>query len=92
MLFESLFRPHVQHILSFFIGTSHIRRSTMNAAGCKMLLIASVIALCSSAAMAQSGKITGVVRDQANSEPIVSANVILDGTSWGAAADANGIY
>lgn len=64
----------------------------MNAAGCKLLLIASVLALCSSAVMAQSGKITGVVRDQANGEPIVSANVILDGTSWGAAADANGVY
>lgn len=64
----------------------------MNAAGCKLLLIASVIALCSSAVMAQSGKITGVVRDQSNGEPIISANVIIDGTSWGAAADANGVY
>jgi len=64
----------------------------MNAAGCKMLLIASVIALCSSAVMAQSGKITGVVRDASNGEPVASANVILDGTSWGAAADANGVY
>ncbi|MEX1139111.1 MAG: hypothetical protein WEF53_07225, partial [Bacteroidota bacterium] len=64
----------------------------MNAAGCKLLLIASVIALCSSAAMAQSGKITGVVRDQSNGEPIISANVILEGTSWGAAADVDGVY
>ncbi|MEX2116097.1 MAG: carboxypeptidase regulatory-like domain-containing protein, partial [Bacteroidota bacterium] len=64
----------------------------MNAAGCKMLLIASILTLCSNAVMAQGGKITGVVRDASNGEPVISANVILDGTSWGAAADANGVY
>ncbi|MCX7610732.1 MAG: TonB-dependent receptor [Ignavibacterium sp.] len=38
-----------------------------------------------------SGKLTGIVKDN-NGEPLVSANVIIEGTNLGAATDFNGRY
>lgn len=64
----------------------------MNSARCRILLIAFSVALCSGTLMAQSGKITGTVRDASSREAVVGASIVLDGTVWGVAADANGVY
>jgi hypothetical protein len=43
-------------------------------------------------AFAQYGKITGQVTDRDTKEPLIGANVILEGTSLGASTDVNGNY
>src|SRR5687767_15746242 len=45
-----------------------------------------------SAALAQTGTISGVVKDAKTEEVVVGANVILQGTSVGAMTDVNGAY
>ena len=42
--------------------------------------------------LAQSGKLSGKVIDAATGEPLISANVIIDGTTLGAATDIDGFY
>jgi len=44
------------------------------------------------AAMAQTGTIRGFVHDQGTGEPIIFTNVILKGTTTGAATDVNGYF
>ncbi len=39
-----------------------------------------------------TGKISGTIRDAATGEPLPGCNVIIDGTSLGAASDVNGEY
>lgn len=39
-----------------------------------------------------TGKITGKITDQVTGEPLIGANVIVIGTSFGAATDLNGVY
>lgn len=39
-----------------------------------------------------TGKLAGMVRDKKTGEPLVGANVILVGTTWGAATDVDGYY
>ena len=41
---------------------------------------------------ATTGKITGIVKDARTDEPLAGANVIIEGTSMGAATDAEGYY
>lgn len=41
---------------------------------------------------AQTGKLSGQITDAATGEPLVSANVIISGTTIGSAADINGYY
>ena len=41
---------------------------------------------------AQAGRISGKVTDQETGEPLVGANVVLLGTSLGAATDINGEF
>lgn len=43
-------------------------------------------------ALAQSGKITGFVTDSKTGEPIIGANVLIMGTTVGAATDVEGYY
>lgn len=43
-------------------------------------------------AFAQSGSIRGFVYDEGNGEPVIFANVVLQGTSFGVTTDANGYY
>lgn len=43
-------------------------------------------------ALAQSGKLRGQITDQETGEALVGANVIIVGTSYGAATDVNGEY
>ena len=45
-----------------------------------------------SAFSAVTGKITGVITDAANQQPLVGVNVAVQGTSWGAITDAEGRY
>ncbi len=42
--------------------------------------------------MAQSGRVSGKVTDKETGEPLIGANVIIVGTSFGAASDVNGDY
>jgi len=39
-----------------------------------------------------TGKIAGTVRDAETGEPVIGANVVIDGTARGAAADVKGFY
>ncbi len=41
---------------------------------------------------AQTGKIRGTVVDESTGEPIIGANVVLQGTSRGAATDLDGFF
>jgi len=59
---------------------------------CKVLLTLALVILSTLVAFAGNGKITGVVKDGATGEPVVGANVVLEGTLMGAATDANGVY
>ena len=43
-------------------------------------------------AFAQVGKINGIVRDASTSEPLIGANVLLEGTTIGAATNIDGYY
>ena len=54
------------------------------------ILILSVIL--SNEIFGQTGKIAGQVTDAGNNEPLIGANVIILGTSMGAATDLNGNY
>ena len=42
--------------------------------------------------LAQDGKLRGKVKDKESGEPLIGANVLVDGTSLGAASDINGEY
>ena len=42
--------------------------------------------------VAQSGSVSGKVTDATNNSPLIGANVILEGTSLGAATDGEGRY
>lgn len=58
----------------------------------KLVLALIVLAALPVAIFAQDGKIRGTVRDRESGEPLVGANVVIDGTSLGAATDVNGEY
>lgn len=45
-----------------------------------------------SALWAQNGKITGTITDRETGEPLPGATVLIEGTTRGAAADADGVY
>ncbi len=51
-----------------------------------------VLTLLASWAMAQTGTIRGFVYDQSNGEPVIFTNVVLKGTTIGAATDVNGYF
>jgi hypothetical protein len=42
--------------------------------------------------IAQTGKISGTIRDAATNEPLIGANVVVEGTSIGAATNVEGYY
>jgi len=50
------------------------------------------ISLFSFQAFAQNATIAGKVIDKDTKEPLIGANVVLDGTSWGAATDIYGFF
>ncbi len=43
-------------------------------------------------AYAQSGKITGIVRDKNSREPLIGANIVVEGTLLGATTDLDGTF
>lgn len=51
-----------------------------------------LFAVFTSQLLAQSSKITGIVKDSQTNEPIMGANLIIVGTSIGAASDINGEF
>lgn len=55
-------------------------------------LLTVILLLAGLGASAQSGTIRGFVYDEANGEPIIFTNVILEGTGTGAATDGNGFF
>ncbi len=56
------------------------------------ILLASFFLLLAGMASSQTGTIRGFVYDKGNGEPIIFTNVILKGTTTGAATDVNGYY
>ncbi len=59
----------------------------------KPLLVLLIFALIVPALVyGQSGKIRGTVTDAQSGKPLVGADVVIDGTTMGAATDAKGIY
>ena len=58
----------------------------------KPLQVFVLVCLFSSFMIAQDGKVRGTVTDKASGEPLIGANVIIDGTSLGASTDINGEY
>ncbi|MFH0991719.1 MAG: TonB-dependent receptor [bacterium] len=59
---------------------------------CKVLLLICLVMVPLILISGGNGKITGVVKDAATGEAVVGANVMLEGTLLGAAADVNGAY
>ncbi|MFZ0456547.1 MAG: TonB-dependent receptor [Ignavibacteriaceae bacterium] len=58
----------------------------------KIFTVVSILLLITSVAIAQTGRILGKVVDQQSDEPLIGANVIVVGTSLGAATDVNGSF
>jgi len=58
----------------------------------KALLVFCVVFLLPALLFAQDGKMRGRVTDKESGDPLVGANVTIDGTSLGAAADLRGDY
>jgi len=50
------------------------------------------ILLYSSWLFAQTGSIRGIIVDQESGDPLIGANIIIDGTTMGAATDVEGSY
>ncbi len=58
----------------------------------RYLLLFFLIIITSSFLVAQTGKISGTITDATNNEPLIGANVIIQGTSMGAATNISGYY
>jgi len=58
----------------------------------RIMTILFLLLLLPAMALAQSGKLRGQITDQATGEALVGANIIIVGTSYGAATDINGEY
>lgn len=59
----------------------------------RMLSVVLLLLLLSGSLVAQyAGKISGVVRDAATGEPLIGCNVVVVGTTFGAATDVSGSY
>ncbi|ARA93136.1 hypothetical protein AWN76_008170 [Rhodothermaceae bacterium RA] len=63
---------------------SRMRRAT--------LLLAVALLFPATVALAQSGKIAGIVTDAATGEPLIGVNVVIEGTTQGATTDIDGYY
>ena len=57
-----------------------------------MKLYISILLILFTSLMAQGGSVSGRVTDSTNDSPLIGANVILEGTSLGAATDGEGRY
>lgn len=64
----------------------------MRSSWCKVLLILLIILAIPAMLYAGNGKISGTVKDATTKEAVVGANVVIVGTTMGAATDAEGRY
>jgi hypothetical protein len=64
----------------------------MRSSWCKVLLILLIILAIPALLFAGNGKISGTVKDATTKEAVVGANVVIAGTTMGAATDAEGRY
>ena len=58
----------------------------------KIKQILSFIIFASLSLAQTTGKISGIVKDADTNEPLIAANVIVQGTAFGAATDLDGSY
>ncbi len=58
----------------------------------RLFLLAALLLACGTVYADDTGKIWGMVVDKATGEPIIGANVIIEGTSRGAASDLDGFF
>jgi len=58
----------------------------------RMVLVASFLLILPALLLAQNGKLRGRVADKESGDPLLGANVVLDGTTIGASTDLNGDY
>jgi len=58
----------------------------------KLLLVLTAFFLLPALVLAQGGKLRGRVTDRESGEPLIGANVTIDGTNLGASSDLNGDY
>jgi len=58
----------------------------------KLLCIIVFVTLAPALLLAQDGKIRGKVVDRQTNEPLIGANILIEGTSLGASTDVNGEY
>jgi len=58
----------------------------------KLSFIVILLFLVPTLALAQGGKLRGVVTDKETGDPLPGANVVIDGTTLGASSDLNGVY
>ncbi len=72
-------------ILLFFL--SRVTKKIFN-----LLLILTLLIPAATLLAGTTGKISGKILDKETSEPILGANIVVEGTYFGAAADADGYY
>ena len=58
----------------------------------KIYLIITSLLFTGSLISQTTGKISGIVKDADTDEPLIAANVIVQGTAFGAATDLDGSY
>ncbi len=58
----------------------------------KILTILLLMLFSSSFVLAQTGRVSGKITDRETGEPLIGANIIILGTSFGAASDVNGDF
>lgn len=56
------------------------------------ILFICLILLSASVTWAQTGKITGRIVDARSNEPLIGANIVVEGTTYGAASDIDGFF
>lgn len=57
-----------------------------------LLILLCSLVLTVSLTAGTTGKLAGYVKDASNGEPLIGVNIILEGTTYGAATDLNGFY